>query len=52
MKKINLGAGTDIREGYINHDIARLEGINTVHDLNIHPWPWEDSTIDEIFEKH
>jgi SAM-dependent methyltransferase len=48
MKKINLGAGTDIRRGYINHDITPLEGIDTAHDLNIHPWPWEDATIDEI----
>lgn len=43
--KINLGAGSDIKEGYVNHDIAMLPGIDIVHDLNIYPWPWRsDST--------
>ena len=48
MKKINLGAGTDIRDNFINHDISQIENIDLVHDLNIHPWPWKDDTIDEI----
>jgi len=46
--KINLGAGSDIRDGYINHDITMLKGIDVVHDLNIFPWPWEDDSVDEI----
>lgn len=46
--KLNLGAGNDIRDGFVDHDIADLPGINVVHDLNIYPWPWEDSTFDEI----
>jgi SAM-dependent methyltransferase len=48
MKKINLGAGTDIRKNFINHDIAQLEGIDIVHDLNVYPWPWQDNSIDEF----
>ena len=48
MTKINLGAGTDIRDGYINHDIAKLPGIDVVHDLNSYPWPWEEGSVDEI----
>tara|TARA_B110000037_G_scaffold215395_1_gene272719 strand:+ start:5120 stop:5665 length:546 start_codon:yes stop_codon:yes gene_type:complete len=48
MKKINLGAGTDIRDNFINHDISQIENIDLVHDLNFHPWPWKDDTIDEI----
>lgn len=48
MLKINLGAGNDIRENFINHDIADLKGIDVVHDLNSYPWPWEDNSVDEI----
>ncbi len=49
--KINLGAGFDIREGYINHDIAKLTDIDVVHDLNIFPWPWSDNKFSEIIAK-
>jgi SAM-dependent methyltransferase len=49
--KINLGAGTDIRDGYINHDIAPLTSIDVVHDLNIFPYPWEGGSIDEIIAR-
>jgi SAM-dependent methyltransferase len=47
-KKLNLGAGKDIRSGYINHDIADISNIDVVHDLNQRPWPFEDSAFDEI----
>ncbi len=40
-KNLNLGAGKDIVDGYINHDIVELPGIDIVHDLNVFPWPWE-----------
>jgi SAM-dependent methyltransferase len=46
--KLNLGAGTDIKTGFVNHDITKLDGIDIVHDLNIFPWPWGDDTFDEI----
>jgi len=49
--KINLGAGADIRHGYINHDIVQLSGIDIVHDLNIYPWPWIDASVDEFVAK-
>ena len=48
MVKVNLGAGTDIRKGYVNHDIAALDGIDVVHDLNHFPWPWPDGSVEEI----
>lgn len=48
MVKINIGAGNDIREGYINHDITKLKGIDVVHNLNIYPWPWDDNSCDEL----
>lgn len=46
--KLNLGAGSDIREGFINQDIVQLPGINCVHNLNLRPWPWGDSSASEI----
>lgn len=46
--KLNLGAGSDILPGYVNHDLAALPGIEIVHNLNHYPWPWADGSIDEI----
>jgi len=46
--KINFGAGGDIRDGYLNHDIVNLEGIDMVFDLNEYPWPIESCSVDEI----
>jgi SAM-dependent methyltransferase len=48
MKKLNLGAGKDIKDSFINHDIADLTGMDVVHDLNNYPWPWKDATFDLI----
>jgi len=46
--KVNLGAGNNIISGYVNHDLAALNGIDIVHDLNIYPWPWSDDSVEEI----
>jgi len=46
--KVNIGAGTDIIPGWVNHDVAALPGIDCVHDLNVRPWPWEDGSVSEI----
>lgn len=46
--KLNLGAGKDIRRDYVNHDIADIDGIDVVHNLNDFPWPWGEDRFDEI----
>ena len=46
--KLNLGAGKDIRRDYVNHDIADIDGIDVVHNLNNFPWPWGEDRFDEI----
>ena len=46
--KLNIGAGHDIYDGWINHDIAALPDIDVVHDLNLTPWPWSDESMDEV----
>ncbi len=49
--KLNLGAGRDIRVGWVNHDISQIFGIDVVHDLNIRPWPWGDLSVGEVIMK-
>lgn len=49
--KLNLGAGNDIRVGYINHDLVALPGIDVVHDLDSYPWPWANESVDEVIAR-
>lgn len=49
--KINLGAGNDIKEGYVNLDCFKLPGIDIVHDLNVLPLPFKDNSVDEVYAK-
>ena len=51
MKKLNLGCGKEILEGYVNLDIIKLEGTDVVHDLNKFPYPFPDNYFDEVFTK-
>jgi SAM-dependent methyltransferase len=46
--KVNIGAGTDIRAGYINLDSKRLPGIDVTHDLEKLPLPFETASVDEV----
>ena len=48
MKKLNLGSGVDIREGYINLDVAKLNGVDVVHNLTKFPYPFKNNYFDEI----
>ena len=50
--KINLGSGTDLKEGYINVDIVKLPGIDKVHDLNVYPYPFKANQASEIVAEH
>ena len=52
--KLNLGAGTDYRKDWINHDISDVDiyglkiKVDSIWDLNNYPWPWKDNEFDEI----
>lgn len=47
-RKLNLGCGTDLREGWVNQDWIALPGVDVVHDLTILPWPFQDDEFDEL----
>lgn len=48
--KLNLGCGHNKKPGYVNVD--RAHGPDVVHDLESFPWPWPDSSVDEIRAEH
>jgi predicted SAM-dependent methyltransferase len=48
LDKLNLGCGTDIREGYINLDFEKFTGIDVIHNLNKLPSPFKPNTFNEI----
>ena len=50
-KKLHIGCGYDIKQGWINHDVTELPGVNVVHNLTEFPWPWEDEEFDEVYMK-
>jgi len=49
--KLNLGCGNKIKEGYVNLDVVDYGG-NTIHDLNVVPYPFEDNSFNEIIASH
>ena len=51
-RKLNLGAGIRPINGYENHDILELPGIQHVFDLEETPYPLADNSYDEIFSHH
>lgn len=46
--KVNLGAGQYAREGWINVDWQKGSGVDIIHDLNTFPYPFADSSVDEV----
>jgi len=48
MKKLNLGSGKDKREGFVNLDVVKMDGVDVVWDLNEYPYPFKDGEFDYI----
>jgi len=51
MKKLNLGCGTDYMNGWVNVDNGNTR-CDVKHDIEVFPWPFEDSSVDEIKMQH
>ena len=49
--KLNLGCGTDYRQGWVNVDSGNVN-CDVKHDIQRFPWPFEESSVDEILMKH
>ena len=46
--RLNLGCGYDVKEGYTNVDFRQIHPSVSQVDLSVFPWPFEDSSADEI----
>lgn len=51
MDKLNVGCGTDYKEGWINLDVVSLPTVDVVHDVNKTPYPFEDEQFKYILCK-
>jgi len=47
--KLHLGCGHIIKDGWANHDIVALPGVDVVHDLRKFPWPFDDARFEEVY---
>jgi SAM-dependent methyltransferase len=47
-RKLNVGCGHDVKPGWTNLDIAPLDGVDVVHDLEEVPLPFADGSFDHI----
>jgi SAM-dependent methyltransferase len=48
-RKLNLGCGTDIRDGFDNLDMHDRYGADIVHNLDILPLPIKDNIYDYVY---
>ncbi len=46
--KLNLGAGLNIKEGWVNVDFIPDNGADIIHNLEEFPYPFKDNSVDEI----
>ena len=52
LKKLNLGSGNNILEGYVNADMFKASGIDIVFDITKTPYPFKNNEFDEIYCRH
>lgn len=49
MSILNLGTGSRLVPGAVNHDLTKHSpDIHIAWDLNITPWPWKDNEFDQV----
>lgn len=47
-RALNVGCGYDVRQGFLNHDVASLPGVDVVSALGEEPLPFEDGRFEVI----
>ena len=47
-KKLHIGCGRELRDGYINDDLAPIPGVDVFCDLSSGATPFPDETFDEV----
>lgn len=50
--KLDLACGKNKREGYVGLDIAKIDQVDHVVDLQIFPWPIESESAEEVNCSH
>jgi SAM-dependent methyltransferase len=48
-RKLNLGCGNQIKNGYVNLDRVPLEGVDLICDLEQFYYPFKENVFDEIY---
>jgi predicted SAM-dependent methyltransferase len=51
MRRLNIGCGTEVREGWVNIDNRPWEGVNMVRDVT-RGLPFDSDSVDEIYTSH
>jgi SAM-dependent methyltransferase len=52
MKKLNLGSGEFLKEGFVNVDFRSVRRPDVVHDLSRFPYPFQDGEFQHIEADH
>lgn len=52
MLKLDIGCGTNKQPGFTGIDSIAFAGVDTVLDVRVTPWPFEDSSVDEVHTSH
>lgn len=50
--KLDFGCGKNKAAGFHGVDSIAFDGVDTVLDVRKTPWPWEDSSVDEVHTSH
>ena len=50
--QLDIGCGANKQPGWIGMDIRPLEGVDIVHDINVHPWPLPDGSVLRAIASH